>query len=69
MFRTVDQRKIRYNGSYVQYMAKDPRAPGAVKGAVDEFALSNGLTVDVTYREPNWPSKLVVKPSAFTLSS
>jgi len=43
--------------------------PGAVKGAVDEFALNNGLTVAVTYREPNWPSWLVVKPSALKLRS
>ena len=35
---------------------------GAVKGAVDEFALQHGLTVAVTYREPDWPSWLVAKP-------
>ena len=35
---------------------------GAVKGAVDEFAEKKGLTIAVTYREPDWPSWMTVKP-------
>lgn len=38
--------------------------PGAVKGAVDEFATSHSLTVAVTYRQPDWPSWLMVKPTS-----
>jgi hypothetical protein len=36
--------------------------PGAVKGAVDEFAFKKKLTITVTYREPDWPSWMTVKP-------
>lgn len=35
---------------------------GAVKGAVDEFAQAHGLSVVVTYAEPDFPSWMARKP-------
>jgi len=40
--------------------------PGAVKGAVDEFALKNHLQVLVSYKDLPWPTWTIIKPKKCT---
>eukprot|EP00890_Picochlorum_soloecismus_P006229 jgi/Picsp_1/6607/NSC_03950-R1_conserved hypothetical len=43
--------------------ANGTKNPGAVRGAVEDFAKEHGLALSVTFREAMWNSWMAVKPS------
>lgn len=42
--------------------ANGTKHPGAVRGAVEDFAKQHGLAISVTFREAMWNSWMAVKP-------